>query len=79
MKSLFSDTTEDVAQLRQEPSSPVQNVPEPAPAAKELQGGDIACDQSADDDDSLDKGILDKGRQLTPIDDLASPEDSCFL
>ena len=55
-------------------------MPEPAPADKEeLQGGDIACNQSADDDDSLDEGILDEGRQLTPIDNLASPEDSYFL
>ena len=80
VKSLFSNTTEDVAQLRQEPSSPVQDVPEPAPAVKEeLQGGDIASDQSADNDESLDKGILDEGRQLTPIDDLASPEDLYLL
>ena len=80
VRSLFNGTTEDIAQSRQEPSSPVQDVPEPAPAVKEeLQGGDIACDQSADDDDSLDKGILDEGRQLTPIDNLASPEDSYFL
>ena len=55
-------------------------MPEPAPAMREeLQGGDIACGQLADDDDSLDKGILDEGRQLTPIDDLASPEDLYFL
>ena len=37
-----------------------------------------ACNQSADDDDSHE-GILDEGGQLTPIDDLASPEDSYFL
>ena len=36
-------------------------------------------DQPAEDDDSLDKGILDEGRQLTPIDDLVSTEDSYFL
>ena len=55
-------------------------MPEPAPAVKEeLQGGDIAYDQSADDNDSLDKGILDEGRQLTPIAILASPENSYFL
>ena len=58
VKSLFSDTMEDVAQLRQEPSRPIQDVPEPAPPVKEeLQGGDIACNQLADDNDSLDKGI----------------------
>ena len=80
VRSLFSDTTEDIAQSRQEPSSPVQDVPEPAPAVKEeLQGGDIVCDQSAYDDDSLDGGILDEGGQLTPVDDLAFPEDSYFL
>ena len=55
-------------------------MPEPAPGVKkELQGEGIACDQPSDDDDSLDEGILDEGRQLTPIDDLASPEDSYFL
>ena len=51
-----------------------------APAVKEeLQGGDTAHDQLSDDDDSLDEGILDEGGQLTPIDDLAFPEDSYFL
>ena len=40
---------------------------------------DTAHDQPAEDDDSLDEEILDEGRQLTPIDDLASPEDSYFL
>ena len=87
VKSLFSDTTEDVAQLRQEPSIPIPGVPEPAPdvpepapaVKEELQRGGIACDQPSDDDDSLDEGIPDEGRQLTPIDDLASPEDSYFL
>ena len=80
LRSLFSDTTEDMAQSRQEPSSPVQDLPEPAPAVKEeLQGEGIACNQSADDNDSLDEGILDKGGQLTPLDNLASPEDSYFL
>ena len=52
-------------------------MPEPAPAVKEeLQGRGIACDQPSDDDDKV---ILDEGRELTPIDDLASPEDSYFL
>ena len=59
---------------------PAQDVPEPAPAVKEeMQRGSIACDQPSDDDDSLDEGILDKGRQLAPIDDLTSPEDLYFL
>ena len=52
---------------------------EPAPAVKdELQRGGTACNQPSDND-SLDEGILDEGRQLTPIDDLASPEHSYFL
>ena len=46
---------------------------------EELQGGGIACNQPSDDDGSLDEGILDEGGQLTPIDDLASLEDSYFL
>ena len=50
------------------------------PAIKEKQeDGDAAGDQSAEDEDSLDEGILDEGRQMTPIDDLASPKDSYFL
>ena len=32
-----------------------------------------------EDDDSLDKGVLDKGGQLTPIGDLASLEDEYLL
>ena len=59
---------------------PTPDVPEPAPAMKEeLQREGTACNQPSDDDDSLDEGILDEGGQLTPIDDLASPEDSYFL
>ena len=55
-------------------------MPEPTPAVKEeLQEGGIACDQPSDDADSLDEGILDEGGQLTPVDNLASPEDSYFL
>ena len=46
---------------------------------EKLENRDAAHDQPAKDDDSLDEGILDKGGQLTPIDDLASPEDSHFL
>ena len=61
--------------LLSQDSSPVQDVSEPAAAVKEeLRGGNIACDQSVNDDDSLEED-----RQLTPIDDLASPEDSYFL
>ena len=52
---------------------------EPAPAVKELQKGGTAHNQPSDHNDSLDEGILDEGRQLTPIDDLASSEDSYFL
>ena len=40
---------------------------------------DAAGDQSAEGKDSLNEGILDEGRQMTPIDDLVSPKDSYFL
>ena len=50
------------------------------PAVEEkVEDQDAAGDHSAEDDDSLDEWILDEGGQLTPIDDLASPEDSYFL
>ena len=78
LRSLFSDTSENTVQMKEEPSSPVQSTPIQASAAEEKHE-DAAGDQSAEDDDNLDKGILDEGRQMTPIDDLASPEDSYFL
>ena len=39
----------------------------------------MATGQPAEEEDGLDEGILDEGRHLTPIDDLASPEDDYFL
>ena len=69
-----------MVQMKEEPSSPVQDMLTLASAMKKkLENQNAAHDQSAEDSDSLDKGILDQGRQLTPIDDLASPEDSYFL
>ena len=66
--------------MKEEPCSPVQNTLTLAPAMEEKhEDRNTAHDQPAEDEDSLDEGILDKGGQLTPIDDLASPEDSYFL
>ena len=80
IRSLFSDTLENTVQMKEEPRSPVQSTPVQAPATEERhEGRDAAGDQSAEDEDSLSKGILDEGRQMTPIDDLASPEGSYFL
>ena len=39
----------------------------------------MATGQPAVEEDSLDEGILDEGRHLTPIDNLASSEDNYFL
>ena len=39
----------------------------------------MATGQSAQEEDGLDEGILDEGGHLTPIDNLASPEDDYFL
>ena len=80
VRSLFSDNSENTVQMKEEPSSPAQGAQTQAPAIEEkVEDQDAAGDHSAEDDDSLDKGILDEGRQLTPINDLASPEDSYFL
>ena len=62
--------------MKEEPHSPVQNTLTLAPAMEEKhEDQNITHDQPAEDD-SLDKRILDEGGQLTPIDDLVSPEDS---
>ena len=80
MRPLFSDAAKVTHQLEEEPENLLQNASEPAPAVeKELQGENTASNQSANEDDSLDEGILDEGGQLTPIDNLASPEDLYFL
>ena len=66
--------------MKEELSSPIQNKLTLTSVAEEKHENlDAAHNQPAEDDDSLDKGILDEGGQLTPIDDLASPEDSYFL
>ena len=80
MRSLFSDTSENTVEMKEEPCSPVQNTQTLTSAVEEKhEDQNTARDQPAEDDDSLDKGILDEGGQLTPIDDLVSPEDSYFL
>ena len=77
---MLSDTSENISQMKEEPSSPVQSAQAQVPAIEEKDEDQSAAgDQSAEDDDSLNEGILDEGRQLTPIDDLASPEDSYLL
>ena len=77
VRSLLSDTSENTVQMKEEPHSPVQNTLTLASAMEEKHWDlDVAHDQLGKDDDSLDEGILDEGGQLTPIDDLASPEDS---
>ena len=77
VRSLFSDTSENTVQMKEKPRSPVQNTLTLASAMEEKHEDlDVAHDQPGEDDDSLDEGILGEGGQLTPIDDLASPEDS---
>ena len=39
----------------------------------------MAAGQPAKEENSLNEGILDEGGHLTPIDELASPEDDYFL
>ena len=66
--------------MEEEPCSPVQNTITLASAIdEEHENREAAHDQPAEDDDSLDEGILDEGRQLTPIDNLVSSEDCYFL
>ena len=77
---MFSDSSGNTVQMKEEPSSPTQGAQAEAPAIEEKdEDQDVAGDHPVEDDDSLDKGILDEGRQLTPINDLASPENSYFL
>ena len=80
MRCLFSDTSENTVQMKEEPGSPVQSTQVQVSAAEEKpEDRDATGDQPAEDDDSLVGGILDEGEQMTPLDDLASPEDSYFL
>ena len=66
--------------MKEEPSSCVQSAQVQALATdKKHEDRDATGDQPAEDDDSLDEGILDEGGQMMPMDDLASPEDSYFL
>ena len=51
---------------------PLQDTPSQAFAAERTDWGDIVDDQPAED--NLDDAIQDEGGQLTPTDDLASPE-----
>ena len=66
--------------MKEEPSSPVQSTLTLASATEEKhEVREAAGDQSAEDKDSLNEGILDEGRQMTPIGNLASSENSYFL
>ena len=66
--------------MKEEPGSPVQSTLTLASATEEMhEARETARDQSAEDEDSLNEGILDEGGEMTPIDNLASPEDSYFL
>ena len=80
IRSLFSDTSENTVQMKEEPSSPAQGSQTQVSAIEEKDEDQGAIgDQSAEDNDSLDEGILDEGGQLMPIDGLASPDDSYLL
>ena len=61
--------------MKEEPNSPAQGAQAQVPAIEEK----VENEEAAEDDDSLDKGILDEGRWLTPISNLVSPEDSYLL
>ena len=66
--------------MKEESSSPIQGTLTLASATEEKhEVRETARDQSAEDEESLDEGIPDEGGQMTPIDDLVSPEDSYFL
>ena len=80
MRTLFPDTTGKVTLTEGEPSSPARSATGPAQVKKEEpNNGDAINHPLVEDDDSLDKGVLDEGGQLMPIDDLVSPEDEYLL
>ena len=55
--------------MKEQPSSPVQSTQVQVSAIEEKQEDkDAAGNQSAEDEDSVDKGILDEGRQMRPMD-----------
>ena len=63
-----------------EPDSPVHGAQVPEPAEQEQKADrNMTCGQPADEEDSLDEGILDEGGHLMPTDDLALPEDDYLL
>ena len=66
--------------MKEESSSPAQGAQAQAPAMEEKdEDWDAVGDNPVEDDDNIDDEILNAGGQLTPIDDLASPEDSYDL
>ena len=76
----FPDTAGEVTPTEGEPSSPDQGATGPVRVKEEEPTeGDAISSTPAEDDDSLDEGVLDEGGQLMPIDDLASPEDKYLL
>ena len=80
VRTVFPDTVGKVIPREGEPSSPAWVAIRPVQVKKEEpKDGDAISGPPTEDDDSLDKGVLDKGGQLMPIDDLASPEDEYLL
>ena len=80
VRTLFPDTTGKETPTEGEPSSPAQSANGPVRVKKEEpKDEDAISGPPAEDDDSLDKGVLDEDGQLTPIDSLASPEDEYLL
>ena len=79
-RTSFPDTAGEVTQTEGEPSSSDQGAMGPVRVKEEEpMEGNATGSPPAEDDDSLDKGVLDEGGQLMPIDDLASPEDEFLL
>ena len=80
VRTLFPDTVGKITLTEGEPSSPAWSATGPVRVKKEEpKDGDAINCPPAEDDDSLDKGVLDEGGQLMPIDDLASLEDEYLL
>ena len=80
VRTLLPDTVGKVTLREGEASSPAQSATGPVRVKKEEpKNGDAINCPPAEDDDSLDKGVLDEGGQLTPIDNLVSLEDEYLL
>ena len=80
VRTLFPDTVGKVTPTGGEPSSPAWSATGPVQVKKEeSKDGDAISHPPAEDDDSLNEGVLDKGRQLMPKDNLASQEDEYLL